>query len=199
MDTDDVVVIVNALPTANAGPDKWICWWFWTQLEGSGGGTYSWSPTIGLSSPNIANPFAKPPVTTEYTLTVTDSNGCQDTDKVIVWVCRFNWGTSDGADPDLNDANRPTGTANVSVAESTRFYPNPVRDVIHLEFTSAMVDKAVLNVYDPLGRILHSEAFTATAGLNTRSVRLDENLAEGWLVAELIIGGEATRVKLLRF
>ena len=54
-------------------------------MNGSGGGTYSWSPVDGLSNPNIANPVANPEVTTTYTLTVT--NGiCVKTDKVVVTV-----------------------------------------------------------------------------------------------------------------
>ena len=37
--------------------------------------TYSWSPSAGLSDPNIANPVANPTSTTTYTLTVTDHLG----------------------------------------------------------------------------------------------------------------------------
>ncbi|OWY21034.1 hypothetical protein C7N43_00940, partial [Sphingobacteriales bacterium UPWRP_1] len=45
--------------------------------------TYSWSPTTGLSNPNISNPTASPSVTTTYTLTATQ-NGCSATDQVVV-------------------------------------------------------------------------------------------------------------------
>lgn len=39
--------------------------------------TYSWSPTTGLSNPNIANPVASPAVATTYTVTVTGGQtGC---------------------------------------------------------------------------------------------------------------------------
>ena len=37
---------------------------------------YSWTPTQGLSNPNIANPIASPLVTTEYTYTVSTPSGC---------------------------------------------------------------------------------------------------------------------------
>ena len=37
--------------------------------------TYSWSPSTGLSNPNIINPLANPSTTTTYTLTAT-ANGC---------------------------------------------------------------------------------------------------------------------------
>lgn len=37
---------------------------------------YSWSPTAGLSDPNIANPIASPTTTTTYTLTVSEIGAC---------------------------------------------------------------------------------------------------------------------------
>lgn len=46
---------------------------------------YSWSPAIGLSNPNIANPMAAPPNTTKYFLiTRHDGGGCRSEDSVIV-------------------------------------------------------------------------------------------------------------------
>ncbi|MHC2993449.1 hypothetical protein OB13_18405 [Pontibacter sp. HJ8] len=57
-----------------------------TQLTGSGGASYSWSPSIGLSNPSIASPLVKPLQTTRYTLTVTNAEGCEDTTSVVVNV-----------------------------------------------------------------------------------------------------------------
>jgi len=48
--------------------------------------TYSWSPTLGLSNPNAANPIATPPDYIVYTLTVTDDTGAVDTDVIIVYM-----------------------------------------------------------------------------------------------------------------
>jgi len=62
-----------------------ICQGHSTTLNGSGGVTYSWSPSYGLSDPNISNPVANPGVTTTYTLTVT-SGVCISTDNVVVSV-----------------------------------------------------------------------------------------------------------------
>lgn len=46
---------------------------------------YHWTPTTGLSDPNIANPLAGPPETTAYILTTTSyGGGCATRDTVIV-------------------------------------------------------------------------------------------------------------------
>ena len=47
---------------------------------------YSWSPVAGLDDPTIKNPIASPLVTTPYTVTYTDVNGCTATDEVTVTV-----------------------------------------------------------------------------------------------------------------
>lgn len=47
---------------------------------------YSWKPSSGLTDSTISNPKASPDATTIYTLTVTDSNGCSQSDIVTVEV-----------------------------------------------------------------------------------------------------------------
>jgi len=72
---------------ANAGPDVTICNGESTQLNGTGGVLYSWSPATGLNYSNIPNPIASPSATTTYTLTVTNAAGlCASTDQVVVTV-----------------------------------------------------------------------------------------------------------------
>ena len=83
--TDNVTVTVNSA-TADAGTDVDICIGLSTTLSASGGMSYSWTPTTGLSDPNIANPVASPTVTTSYIVTVTDANTCTDDDTVVVTV-----------------------------------------------------------------------------------------------------------------
>lgn len=57
-----------------------------TSLSAFGIGTYKWWPTTGLSSSTAPNPLASPTVTTNYILTVTDSNGCHHTEHHTVGV-----------------------------------------------------------------------------------------------------------------
>ncbi|MBX7093925.1 MAG: gliding motility-associated C-terminal domain-containing protein, partial [Flavobacteriales bacterium] len=54
-------------------------------LNGSGTGTFSWSPSTGLSSTTISNPVATPATTISYILTV-NGGGCTDSDTVLVTV-----------------------------------------------------------------------------------------------------------------
>lgn len=91
--TDQLAVTVNTTaPTANAGADftKTCVSNVNGLLIGAGataGLTYSWSPAIGLSASNTANPIANPSVTTAYTLTVNNpATGCTGTDVVLVTV-----------------------------------------------------------------------------------------------------------------
>lgn len=99
--SDLVEVFPN--PTADAGPDQDICAGDSTQLNGSGGGSYSWSPADGLSDSSIADPQASPTDSTLYELVVTDMNGCSDTDSVMLDVHSV---TADaGTDQELCEGN----------------------------------------------------------------------------------------------
>jgi gliding motility-associated-like protein len=82
--SDSAIVTVLPSPVASAGPDTSVSAGSSIVLLGSGGSFYNWSPTVGLSDPNSATPTCTPPYTVTYTLTVTDMNGCNDTDAVMV-------------------------------------------------------------------------------------------------------------------
>lgn len=83
-DTDDVVVTVNPVPLANAGPDTAACIGDEVRLYATGGGAYLWSPAGQLNDPASATPTATVATTTGYLLRVTNSFGCNDYDTVVV-------------------------------------------------------------------------------------------------------------------
>jgi len=57
------------------------------QLEGSGGGSYSWDPAIYLDDPARPDPVVnKPDHSITYRLTVTDAKGCQSLQPAVVTV-----------------------------------------------------------------------------------------------------------------
>jgi gliding motility-associated-like protein len=68
---------------ADAGDDMMLCVGSSLLLNGSGGGTYNWTPSQTLSNANAANPTATPIVTTTYVLTVNIGN-CVDVDSVTI-------------------------------------------------------------------------------------------------------------------
>lgn len=82
-------ITVTPLANPNAGPDAFVCsgGQTTTQLNASGGTSYSWTPTTGLSNPNIPNPIASPTVPTNYVVAV-GVTGCPKlrTDTVFVNV-----------------------------------------------------------------------------------------------------------------
>ncbi|MBS1690343.1 MAG: PKD domain-containing protein, partial [Bacteroidetes bacterium] len=86
MNKDTIAVKVNPLPAVSAGPDKAVCNGTSVSLSASGASTYSWSPATGLSCTSCASPTATPTTTTSYVVSGTDTNGCVNTDTVLVNV-----------------------------------------------------------------------------------------------------------------
>jgi len=79
-------VTVNPLPvvTVNSGT---ICIGQQTAtLTAGAASTYTWSPATGLSSANGSPVTATPTITTSYTVTGTDANGCVNTNTTSVTV-----------------------------------------------------------------------------------------------------------------
>lgn len=85
-DTIPKVVTVFSNPTVNAGADSAICLGSVASLTATGGTTYNWTPSTGLSSSTVANPSASPTSTSTYTVTGTDANGCMANDMVTITV-----------------------------------------------------------------------------------------------------------------
>ncbi len=83
---DTIIAVVNPLPNIDAGDNRTICDGDEIQLDAGGAVSYSWSPTTALSNPAIGNPYATPDTTTVYTVTGTDTNGCANSDDVIITV-----------------------------------------------------------------------------------------------------------------
>lgn len=84
--SDQVVVIVNPVPDLNTGSDRSICAGDSTTLIGAASGgnapyLYAWSTGATSSSIQVS-----PVISTTYTLTITDSLGCQAISMVVVQV-----------------------------------------------------------------------------------------------------------------
>jgi gliding motility-associated-like protein len=74
------MVLVNAAPVPDAGPDTTVCFGGQIYFTGSGGIQYHWTPSRNLSNPDVYNPAASGlsgPADYQYSLSVIDANGCQ--------------------------------------------------------------------------------------------------------------------------
>lgn len=79
-------VTINALPSANAGLDQTVCAGAQVTLSGAGTGTYTWNNSVTNGVAFTAVNATTSPITTTYTLTVTNANNCTAQDQVNVTV-----------------------------------------------------------------------------------------------------------------
>jgi len=79
--TSTMTILVNALPSVNAGPDQVVCSGQQIALSASGASQYTWSNGVINNTP-----FTPSMGTTNYSVTATDQNGCTATDNVSVTV-----------------------------------------------------------------------------------------------------------------
>ena len=87
--TPEKAVTINALPTVTVSPATGVlCQPGATPitLTASGASTYAWSPATGLSATTGAAVDANPGVSTTYTVTGTDGNGCVNTATAAITV-----------------------------------------------------------------------------------------------------------------
>lgn len=79
-------VSVNPLPTVTVNSAAICVGQQTANLTASGASTYSWNPSTGLSASSGTSVTATPTVTTAYTVTGTDANGCVSTATTAVIV-----------------------------------------------------------------------------------------------------------------
>ncbi|MFN0082856.1 MAG: PKD domain-containing protein [Ferruginibacter sp.] len=73
-------------PIINAGSDVLICQGTGQTVSATGGASYTWSPSAGLSCINCASPVATPDSSRDYTVTGMSALGCTNTDVVSVFI-----------------------------------------------------------------------------------------------------------------
>ncbi|RYZ53178.1 MAG: PKD domain-containing protein, partial [Sphingobacteriales bacterium] len=84
IDTIKITVFPGAFGAIAA--DTGYCPGGQANLWATGGATYAWSPSYGLSDTTTANPIATPQTSTDYTVLITDIHNCADTEHVSVQV-----------------------------------------------------------------------------------------------------------------
>ncbi|MBI4945835.1 MAG: gliding motility-associated C-terminal domain-containing protein [Bacteroidetes bacterium] len=140
---DTVVITVNNLPAVNAGSDNTICKGNNTTLNSTASlSSYLWTPATGLSSTTISNPAANPTITTTYTLTAANANGCVNTDNVKITVDAVNAAASADANicPGDSTSLSVTGTG-------TSFAWIPAAGLNNTNISNPLASPAVTTTY----------------------------------------------------
>lgn len=87
--TATVPVLILPKPTVAISPNiATICNADSVLLTASGGTSYLWTPTTGLTNSSSAITYAKPTTTTTYSVTITDANTCVDSTNVKISVAQ---------------------------------------------------------------------------------------------------------------
>ena len=84
--TTTVEVLAPIIPITNI-QSATICEGKSVQIEASGGSSYLWTPSNGLSNPQASNPIASPTETTTYTVKVSNG-GCFATTEITINVSK---------------------------------------------------------------------------------------------------------------
>jgi len=82
----EITVEVSNVEASLNTPATAICLGDNVQLVAEGGTEYAWFPPVGINNPASSTVIASPLVTTQYTVTVSNENGCDDTETVLVTV-----------------------------------------------------------------------------------------------------------------
>lgn len=156
--TDSLVVVENALPVVDLGADTNLCGGD-VLLDAGAGFTYEWSDA-STSQTLLVD------VLGTYAVTVTDGNGCTNSDSVFVDDC-------------------------ISVSEIAqarfRIYPNPAIDQVWI--TGSTSDETIqVEVTDLTGKVVKLSQVRLASGA-TESLELS-NLSTGTYLVRLIVGDQ---------
>jgi len=89
----------------------------------------------------------------DYTLIVTDANGCIDSSIVTIV---------------------PSFTSEVSSLENLNIYPNPSQDIFNISFDSPIEQNVFICIYNILGEIIITKSISDLNGSYSTSVNLEE-------------------------
>ncbi len=96
-----------------------------------------------------------------YTVTVTDANSCSAQESILIQAVSPIM--VDG--PDMNVDNQMLQTNLTDNGLLAKVYPNPSKDgLFNLMFNTSELDRANIEIYDALGKLVQSEMLTTTQG-----------------------------------
>ncbi len=169
-----ITMNVNALPVVSAGPDLSIPNGTSTPISGatatgSGTLTYAWTPSAAFVSASLLNPTTiNLSVTDQYRLTVTDVNGCTNSDVMTITITGPSLAVNPVASPTAVCAGSPSQlTANASGGSGTYTYSwtsNPAG------FTSTEANPTVNPTVTTMYSLTVNDGYTSATGAVTITV-----------------------------
>jgi uncharacterized repeat protein (TIGR03803 family) len=166
-------VTVNSLPVVSITGKDTILQGANDTLTATGGISYSWSGG-GTSNPDIVSPAS----TQTYTVTVTNAQGCVNTDTIRVVV-------------DIT-----TGINSASVTNSTIAYPNPVANTLNLDFKVDATTEGKIEVCDVTGKAIVSSEQTISNG---QAMHIDvSSLAPGLYFVKVVTGKQTQVIRFIK-
>ncbi len=136
---DSAVLNILDSISVSVAPNASICAGDQVQLQATGATTYTWTPALGLSATNIANPVATPAITTVYKCTTTIGI-CSSYDSLTITVIPPPFTVNAG--PDLASCVSPSVQLN-AVVTGTPYNGNPF--VYDWTPNAGLSDTAILN------------------------------------------------------
>ena len=143
-----------------------------TVAGGNGGYSFAWSGPDNYTS---ADEDLTGIVAGEYTVTITDANGCSVTEMFGV----------------------PVGIGEYTFLQSIAVSPNPSNGMFNLNLEGAAGENVVLNVYDAQARIVWTNTLSQAWGSVWSTIDLS-GMASGVYQLELIANGSRQTVQLMK-
>jgi hypothetical protein len=132
--------------------------------------TYVWSDGVTTSSntrSNLCGPPAGSGVPVQYTVVVTDANGCSGSTSFLIDVS-----SSAPASAVTSRAGVGTSLGQASGLGSALLYPNPSKGIVHVQINSGVRGTAVVNLLDMSGRVVRTMVVSLEKGVNTKDLQL---------------------------
>ncbi|HNW90424.1 MAG TPA: CARDB domain-containing protein [Bacteroidales bacterium] len=105
---------------------------------GPGPFVYNWIPSASLNNSTIPNPLAMPDTTTTYTVFVTNAEGCENYDTVVITV-------------------GPAGISDVNANSNISVYPNPTYEILYISVEGIKNGPIEICLTDILGQQIKKE------------------------------------------
>ena len=137
---------------------------------------YQWEPSESLSDTTIQFPWAKPTESTNYTVTITDSIGCQATTSSLVNVI-------------------PLSINSISENKEIAIYPNPSSKVLKIQFNLESYYNTSFRIFDFSGKtVMDVKVYDPELSVNLNGITpglyiyqwdsKDKQLASGKIIIE---------------